>query len=108
MKAKRPRSHRPSNRPDAHAATARDIDTLYGLEPVFEPGGEADRSLAPAESFYTIQCPYCGERFDTRVDPGSGTTTYIEDCQICCQPIEFDLRSDSVDGFASLSVRRSG
>jgi transcription elongation factor Elf1 len=39
----------------------------------------------------TIQCPYCGESFTTFVDLSQGDTTYIEDCQVCCQPIEFDV-----------------
>jgi len=83
-----------------------DIDALYGLEPVFEPGREPAQALGMA-AFHSIQCPYCGERFETLVDTGSGAATYIEDCQICCQPIEFELQVDSRGAFAGLGVRRS-
>ncbi|RFN59696.1 CPXCG motif-containing cysteine-rich protein [Marixanthomonas ophiurae] len=34
-----------------------------------------------------FQCPYCWEQISMLLDP-SVTTTYIEDCEICCNPIE--------------------
>ena len=105
---KNQRSRQPSPRvDDASPPGAPDIDALYGLEPVFEPGGESDQTSGTAAVFRTIQCPYCGERFDTFVDAGTGPATYIEDCQICCQPIEFDLQVDAQGAFAELDVRRS-
>ena len=103
---KRPRSRQPSPRDDSSARVPPDIDALYGLEPVFEPGHEPGQALGTA-TFHTIQCPYCGEHFDTLVDTGTGAATYIEDCQICCQPIEFELQVDSRGAFAGLNARRS-
>jgi len=101
-------SHQPSPPTDAAAPPeASDIDALYGLEPVFEPGGDSDPGQGAAATFQSIQCPYCGERFDTLVDSGAGAATYIEDCQVCCQPIEFELRVDAAGAFSGLSVRRS-
>ncbi len=81
------------------------VDERYGLEPVFEPGeGEAARpeSLLPR----TVQCPYCGEAFETVVDLSSGSTSYIEDCQICCRPIEFRLEVGGDGTLESLETRR--
>lgn len=104
---KRLPSRPPSPRVDASALPAREIDALYGLEPVFEPGGEPRHLLGTAAAFHRIQCPYCGERFDTLVDAAGGAARYIEDCQICCQPIEFELKVDSRGAFAGLDVRRS-
>lgn len=49
----------------------------------------------------TMQCPWCGESFVTFFDGSAGGQTYIEDCQVCCQPIEmrFKLHRDgSVSG----------
>jgi len=63
-------------------------DELYGLEPVFEPGGEDAASLG---GDLDVDCPYCGERFGTTVDLSAGSQAYIEDCQVCCQPIELRL-----------------
>ena len=34
-----------------------------------------------------IDCPFCGETFETTVDCSAGDQEYIEDCQVCCQPI---------------------
>jgi hypothetical protein len=44
----------------------------------------------------TIQCPWCGESFVTFFDGSVGGQTYIEDCQVCCRPIEmrFKLHRD--------------
>jgi hypothetical protein len=62
------------------------IDELYGLEPVFEPEG-AERSRFGTE-MVSLLCPYCWERYETQVDLSGGSFTYVEDCQVCCQPIE--------------------
>jgi hypothetical protein len=40
----------------------------------------------------TVSCPYCGESFETSVDLTAGSQQYIEDCYVCCQPIQFDIK----------------
>ncbi|MES1926370.1 CPXCG motif-containing cysteine-rich protein [Salinisphaera sp. T31B1] len=35
-----------------------------------------------------IACPYCGETITVVVDCSAGSQRYIEDCFVCCQPIE--------------------
>lgn len=77
------------------------IDELYGLEPVFEPDGPA-RTDEPTV-FVSILCPYCSERYDTRVDLTGGSFTYVEDCQVCCQPIE--LSCDVSDAGRLVAVK---
>lgn len=84
---------------------SRSIDQLYGLEPVFEPGSRASRGLLP-EEFVPVQCPYCGERLETRVDLTADELTYIEDCQVCCRPIEFGVEKDEAGALLAVSVRR--
>ena len=49
---------------------------------------------------YTVVCPYCGEPFTTMIDCSVsdslvGTQLYVEDCRVCCQPIEFQVMVDS-------------
>jgi transposase-like protein len=39
-----------------------------------------------------IQCPYCGESYETVVDLSAGSQRYIEDCAVCCRPIEVTLQ----------------
>lgn len=34
-----------------------------------------------------VPCPWCGEVFPTTVDTSQGDYTAIEDCAVCCQPI---------------------
>ncbi len=41
-----------------------------------------------------IDCPYCGEQFETGVDCSAGAQEYVEDCPVCCQPIEMKTRVD--------------
>ncbi|HXQ31994.1 MAG TPA: CPXCG motif-containing cysteine-rich protein [Steroidobacteraceae bacterium] len=80
------------------------IDALYGLEPVFEPG--AAPGAAGLGEFVAVVCPYCGESFHTPVDLTAGSFSYVEDCQICCQPIELDGRLAEDGTLVSLVVRR--
>jgi transcription elongation factor Elf1 len=40
----------------------------------------------------TINCPYCGESFETQIDLSAGSQRYVEDCAVCCKPIEVSLR----------------
>jgi len=39
-----------------------------------------------------ISCPYCGESYETIVDLSAGSQRYVEDCAVCCKPIELALR----------------
>lgn len=34
-----------------------------------------------------FQCPYCWEEISMLLDP-SISATYVEDCEVCCNPIE--------------------
>ncbi|REG86594.1 CPXCG motif-containing cysteine-rich protein [Marinomonas pollencensis] len=41
-----------------------------------------------------IVCPYCGERESVSVELLEESQEYIEDCQVCCQPIVFYVDSE--------------
>jgi len=42
-----------------------------------------------AETAATVYCPYCNESVEITLDPGGGSTQeYVEDCEVCCHPIE--------------------
>lgn len=41
-----------------------------------------------------IDCPYCGESIDVLLDASVDEQSYIEDCQVCCRPIEFQVWLD--------------
>ena len=82
------------------------VDELYGLEPVLEPDAESGSGSEPVASV-TIDCPYCGESFATVVDLSAGSSRYIEDCQVCCQPIDVQVSVDEDGGLRELEARRS-
>ena len=51
-----------------------------------------------------IDCPYCGELITVLVDCSVPQQSYIEDCEVCCRPIMFDI---SVDHEGDVSVSAS-
>ena len=69
------------------------IDELYGLEPVYEPGTPGTTRYET--EWVAILCPYCWERYETQVDVSAGGCTYVEDCQVCCQPIQLTAEVDA-------------
>ena len=44
----------------------------------------------------TVQCPYCGETIEILIDCSVPEQSYVEDCQVCCRPIEFHVVVDEV------------
>ena len=90
---------------DPQSIDPQSIDALYGLEPVFEPGGTG---ASQATEFVTIQCPYCGESFETPVDLSAGSFAYVEDCQVCCQPIELAAEVDDAGVLVGVTAGRAG
>ena len=45
-----------------------------------------------------ISCPYCAERFEVVIDLSEPDQAYIEDCYVCCRPIQFSLQVDEMGG----------
>jgi transcription elongation factor Elf1 len=52
-----------------------------------------------------VTCPYCGESIVVLVDPSDMDQEYIEDCQVCCRPINFSVTSDSNGELSVLAYR---
>lgn len=48
------------------------------------------------ESKATI-CPYCGEPIELLIDCSVLHQDYIEDCQVCCRPINVHVSIDDND-----------
>lgn len=51
-------------------------------------------------------CPYCGETFTSLIDISAGAQEYIEDCEICCQPIVFTIEIDTMDDTPIVMTKR--
>jgi hypothetical protein len=40
-------------------------------------------------------CPYCGEPVELDIDESGGSRqSYVEDCPVCCQPWQVEVRLD--------------
>ncbi len=52
-----------------------------------------------------VQCPYCWERFTLLVDGSVDQQEYVEDCEICCRPIDFSIVIDD-DERARVAARQ--
>jgi len=52
----------------------------------------------------SISCPYCGEMIEVLIDPEDSDQEYIEDCQVCCRPISFNITVQN-DGELVIHVR---
>jgi histidyl-tRNA synthetase len=89
---------------DAAALDAKRIDTLYGLEPVYEPGAESDGAL---REFVEIDCPWCGEVSGLHVDLTADDREVIEDCQVCCAPMTIALEVDARGALVAVTSRRA-
>ncbi len=50
-----------------------------------------------------IDCPYCGESIEVLIDCSISEQDYIEDCQVCCRPIDFFVTVDD-DGEPYVTV----
>lgn len=52
-----------------------------------------------------LDCPYCGEPISVLVDCSLEQQTYVEDCQVCCQPMVIQVAVDE-DGEPSIYAQR--
>ena len=51
------------------------------------------------EHFFT--CPYCWQEISMVLDASIPSQTYVEDCEVCCKPIEvsYVVEDDEVRDF---------
>ncbi|MEO1939067.1 CPXCG motif-containing cysteine-rich protein [Candidatus Thioglobus sp.] len=43
---------------------------------------------------HAIDCPYCGEVIEIDIDCSEINQSYIEDCSVCCRPINIVVSID--------------
>ena len=50
-----------------------------------------------------FSCPYCGENISMLLDLSEAQQQYIEDCEVCCRPIEinFTVVGDNIQSFSA-------
>jgi len=55
----------------------------------------------------SIACPHCGESISVLLDLSAGSQSYVEDCQVCCRPIDISFEVDD-DGQLSVRAENAG
>lgn len=53
-----------------------------------------------------VVCPYCGEIVHVLVEVGGRLQAYREDCEVCCRPMQVEVRFDP-DYECEVFVQRS-
>ena len=52
---------------------------------------------------YFFQCPYCWEEISMLLEKSDQTQSYIEDCEVCCQPIQIEYQfKDEIKNFKAI------
>jgi hypothetical protein len=51
-----------------------------------------------------VQCPYCWEEITLLIDASIEMQDYVEDCEVCCRPIDFIVEVDD-QGRAKVDAR---
>lgn len=44
-----------------------------------------------------FQCPYCWQNISMMLDKSIAKQEYIEDCEICCNPIQIHIEFDNME-----------
>jgi uncharacterized protein YbaR (Trm112 family) len=59
------------------------------------------------ETTAEVACPYCGETITLLLDLSVEEQSYIEDCSVCCQPMNVSYRVEDGE-LAAVSVEAGG
>ncbi|WP_178983638.1 CPXCG motif-containing cysteine-rich protein [Winogradskyella helgolandensis] len=57
---------------------------------------------------YFFQCPYCWERISMLIDLSQSHQNYIEDCEICCNPMQITaaIKYQNIVSFEAKSIEQ--
>lgn len=44
-----------------------------------------------------FQCPYCWEEISMLIDTSQRHQSYIEDCEVCCNPIQLTVVTEDLE-----------
>ncbi|WPR74349.1 CPXCG motif-containing cysteine-rich protein [Algoriphagus sp. NG3] len=53
-------------------------------------------------------CPYCLAEISILIDPSLPSQHYIEDCEVCCNPIDIriELEENEITSFVAKSIEQ--
>lgn len=52
-------------------------------------------------------CPYCGSPISMLLDPSASRQEYVEDCEVCCRPIEIEMAITEDGDISFFEARRA-
>ncbi len=55
-----------------------------------------------------FQCPYCWEDISMLLDSSVFKQTYVEDCEVCCNPIQItpEFEATELIGFDAINIEQ--
>lgn len=55
-----------------------------------------------------FQCPYCWEDISMLIDYSVPHQSYVEDCEVCCNPIQItvSIGDGQLEGFSAESIEQ--
>ena len=55
---------------------------------------------------HSFTCPYCWEEISMVLDPSVHRQSYVEDCEVCCNPIElrYVMEDDELVEFEAIKL----
>nr|WP_321245200.1 CPXCG motif-containing cysteine-rich protein [uncultured Psychroserpens sp.] len=55
-----------------------------------------------------FQCPYCWESISMLIDISQSQQRYIEDCEVCCNPIQIQITTENqeITGFEAENIEQ--
>ena len=73
------------------------VQEVAGSRPVFHPKPSFEEGFFFIMLEKEFTCPYCWENQSRLFDPSILNQNFIEDCEVCCNPIEFNLITNGLD-----------
>jgi hypothetical protein len=68
----------------------------------------ANRTFMMNQIEHFFLCPYCFENISMLLDTSiEGEQSYIEDCEVCCQPIQlvFESEEQEITSFDAIAIQ---
>jgi hypothetical protein len=50
--------------------------------------------MAGLQEEHFFSCPYCWQKISMLLDLTVDSQSYVEDCEVCCNPIQIDFQLD--------------
>ncbi|MCH8031835.1 MAG: CPXCG motif-containing cysteine-rich protein [Bacteroidetes bacterium] len=57
---------------------------------------------------HAFTCPYCGAPISVLLDPSVPVQSYVEDCEVCCNPMQvaYAFEEDALTVFEAQSIEQ--